>query len=602
MFKIIALFYLFLGFFDYCFAAHSPEFDKIVVKRSAYDNAASLYSGERLTASKLKRQTSGSLPDVLDYISSVDLRQRGAFGVQSDLTLRGSTYEQVTVAIDGINIGDPQTGHYSLDLPLTSYDIENIDVAKVGFSSVYGTGALAGAANFITKKPQNNSFLADIIFGDFNLYGQAFSLSRVENKTGARVSFDHKKSQGARPDTGFDYKTGSFYLARSLENGMLDFLFGFQKKDFGASAFYSNLYPEEQEHTRTQLVRSNLSWRFQNLTLNNAVYFRRHWDKFILNKNNPTSVNYHTNYIYGWIPDVAIPTRIGELSLGLDTGTGEINSTNLGKHSRLHEAGLFGFSANPIGGLAADFKFRLDHYQAWPWQKSFNLGLGYKINDSLYFKTSLSRAFRIPSFTDLYYSDPANKGNPDLGVEKTDNFAFGADLNTKCVDLSVDLFLRRGRDLIDWTRQTEAQVWQATNLGRVDFRGVDFNVEFRPDIKIKAYNLKSCKFAYTYTDADKKTSGFLSKYALDILKHNFLVQFSQRLCALDVDLQFFYKQRYYGNTYLYGNFYLAKRFTKRSFVFEPFFKIDNFTNTKYYEINSVVQPGRWIQSGIKFEW
>lgn len=114
--------------------------------------------------------------------------------------------------------------------------------------------------------------------------------------------------------------------------------------------------------------------------------------------------------------------------------------------------------------------------------------------------------------------------------------------------------------------------------------------------------LEKIFFSYTYMEADKKAAGFLSKYALDILKHQFILDIRQSLIGLDLDWQLSYNERYYGETYFVGNLYVAKKFISKNFIFEPFLKIDNFSNTKYSELAGVIQPGRWVKAGLRFEW
>jgi iron complex outermembrane receptor protein len=287
----------------------------------------------------------------------------------------------------------------------------------------------------------------------------------------------------------------------------------------------------------------------------------------------------------------------------MDLGEVQINSTNLGKHSRLHEAGAFGFVPKLGGRLNADFRFRLDHYQEWSNQESVNLDLGYDIIDNRFkIRGSYSRAFRIPSFTELYYSDPANKGSPNLKVEKSDNFRLGFNFNKDSVEVSADGFLRRGRNLIDWVRALPIDPWQATNLGRVDFRGVEFSLGLKRRLDFGAVKLEKMVFSYNYTSADKKISGFFSKYALDILKHQYIFEIYSALRGINFNWQLSYNQRYYGERYFVGNLYIGKKFSKNGFAFEPFVKIDNFSDTRYSEIAGVLEPGRWIKSGLKFEW
>jgi len=468
--------------------------DRIVVKNKAadyqgMDSIKNNYSVQTVTGEDIKAENLNSLVDVLDYVSGIDLRYRGQLGVQGDLSLRGSNYEQVAVLIDGVKVMDPQTGHHNLDIPLTEFDVEKVEVMKESCSSIYGPGALAGSVNIITKKPTKGGVKLNTVFGQNALFGQTISLSYPSEDFSGRLSFDNKVSKAARPNTDFDYKTTSLYLNRQLDNKELDMLFGYQKKDFGADSFYSNLFPEEEEHTETVFVRTGLNSKEDFGLWKNNLFLRKHRDKFILQRNNPTLVNYHTTYIYGLDSNLDVPMEYGNLLLGGETGSDQINSTNLGKHERLHEAGSVGFVPKLTGRLSADLRARLDYYQNWDWHESFNFGAGYYLIDQrLKLKGSLARAFRIPSFTELYYSDPANIGNPNLKVEKTDSYILGLNFVKDIIEFDLDGFYRRGTNLIDWVRQSTSNPWSATNLGRVDYRGIEFCSAIKPDINFQYFN------------------------------------------------------------------------------------------------------------------
>lgn len=470
--KMPIIFLIIFGFLLLPFASAQEPYtlEKIIV--APRDNSFSTpslknnYSTEIVNHEDIALSATNSVVDSLDHVSGIDLRYRSTFGIQGDLSLRGSTYEEVAILIDGVNVNDPQTGHHNLDIPLTAFDVEKIEIMKEGTSSLYGTGALAGSFNIITKKVAKKVFNLETVFGQHTLFGQAASFSLPTEVISGRVSFDHKISSGGRPNTDFEYKTAALTLNKDWGDDSWDGLFGYQKKDFGADSFYSNLFPEEEEHTETFFAKTAWDSRLNFGSLKNSLYFRKHRDKFILRRNNPTSVNYHTTYIYGLDSNIVFPLKYGDFNWGADYGRAEINSTNLGKHDRLHEATFLGFTTELDNKFTADVRYRLDHYQSWPWQKSFNLGLGYDIiKEKLKLKGSLSRAFRIPSFTELYYSDAANKGNADLGVEKSDNFSLGLDFKQNKTELIVAGFLRRGHDLIDWTRTTTSDPW-----GRNEFR------------------------------------------------------------------------------------------------------------------------------------
>jgi len=589
----------------FCAEAHTLE--KIVVKSdrdvSRDISFKSNYSQELISSSAIEQKSTDSLIDVFNDVSGLDLRSRSPFGIQADLSLRGSTYEEVGVLVDGINVMDPQTGHHNLDIPLTTFDVERVEVVKEGSSSIFGQGALAGSANFVTKKPTKRSLNLETLFGENALFGQGFSFSLPAQNLSSRVSFDHKIAKAARPNTDFESKTATLYLNKDLDALAFDTLFGYQKKDFGADSFYSNLFAEEEEHTETFFARSGLDAKLSLGTLKEDLFFRKHRDKFILRRNNPTSVNYHTTYVYGLNSAFSLPTEFGDILLGIDAGRDEIYSSNVGKHTRIHEAGFTGFNG-PIGEkFTADLKLRLDHYQKWDYEESFNFGLGYAlIDDRLKLKGSLAHAFRIPTFTELYYSDAANIGNPNLKTEKSDSFQLGLDFKEKTLDLSLEGFYRRGRDLIDWTRTSSADAWQATNLGRTDFRGIEFKAGLKPQLNFPGLHLEKIAFSYDYTDADRKTSGFFSKYALDILKHQYILDIDSSFFTLNINWQLSYQQRYYGETYFVGSIYIGKKMRYKDIVLEPFVKIDNFSDTDYSEVSGVVEPGRWIKGGLKFSW
>lgn len=585
-------------FYTASFAQETYTLEKITVSR-----AEGIYSQDTLTAEDLKKQNLNTPADILNSISGIDLRSRAPFGIQGDISLRGSSYEQVAVLVDGIKLMDPQTGHYNLDIPLTIFDLEAVEVTKEAASSLYGAGALAGSINLVTKKPQKQVLNLESFFGEHALFGQAFSLSLPQKDFAARISFDHKLAKAARPNTDFDCQTGSFYLTKDLDSASIDTLLGWQKKDYGADSFYSNLFPEEEEHTETLFIKSRLDLKLDNFLLKNNLFLRKHDDKFILRRNNPTSVNYHTNYIYGFDSSANYPLKLGNLTFGISSGIDQINSTNMGKHSRLYEAGIFGLNFDSGNRISADLRFRLDHYQKWPAQQSFNFGLKARlIDDRLNFRTSAAKSFRIPTFTDLYYSDAGNKGNQNLGVEKSYSYVCGLDYKINSFDLSIEGFFRRGIDLIDWTRRSSSLAWEATNLSSVDFKGGTFNSKISPDLAYKSLKLDNITFSYSYIDATKKASGFFSKYALDILMHQLILGINSRIFGLGLNWQLTYNKRYYGETYFVGNFSIGKKFSNKNYIIEPFFKIDNFTNTEYSETSGVLQPGRWLQAGIKLVW
>ena len=605
VFFVLVLKMLFLGMCSY--GQEPTVYDTIVVTSRKSSSLEAFFSrnhaAEVLATSSIEQKSFNSLVDALDDVSGLDLRYRGTSGIQADLSARGSTFEQVAVSIDGIPVNDPQTGHHNLDIPLTSFDVERIEFVKEGVSSSLYKNALAGAVNVLTNKPSKKIFHLQTLFGEHALRQEAFSWSLPAEWLSSRFSFEHKSSKAARPNTDFESKTGSLYLGRELENSAWDVLWGYQEKDFGADSFYSNLFPEEEEHTRTLFVKTGWEYKSDPASSKANLYLRKHRDKFILNRNNPLFVNYHTTYVYGLVTEITRRLERGDFILGLETGVDQINSSNLGHHVQQHVASSLGLIPRIDDHLVIDLKTGFHEYQKWGFQESYNLGLGYFIiEEKLKIGGSLSRSFRIPSFTELYYSDAANQGNEQLEAETSDSFRLGLDFVQDRFSWGLEGFWRRGRHLIDWTRSSENDVWIATNLGRVDFSGLELDLGLKPGLSFKDAKIEKITFSYTYMDSDKKESGFLSKYALDILKHQFLCGVGVEILGIRFNCQLSYNQRCFGETYFVGDLLVSKRLKARDFIFEPFLKIDNFSNAHYSEVGGVVQPGRWIQGGVKFEW
>jgi len=574
------------------FAEENYTLEKIVVTggssgsgRSASQN----YPSETLSSKDIRENYFNSVSDIFRRASGVDLRYRGTSGIQGDLSIRGSTYEQTAVLIDGIRINDMQTGHHNMDIPLTSMDIEKIEVLKQGSSSSYGAGALSGSINIITKKPLKKSITIETLAGDYGLYGQAFSCDMPGKNSSTRFSVEHKTSNGAKPNTDFDYETYSYMFNKDWADNSLNLVAGYQDKDFGADSFYSNLYKEEEEHTNTLFLKTGLDASLASYDLKNSIFLRRHNDKFILNRNNPLfSQNTHTTYSYGIHSGASLPVKYGDLETGFEIARDVIDSTKLGKNTRMNEAYFLGFDPESGNKLEPSLRYRIDHFQNWSYQNSYNAGLGYwLIDDKLKIKSSFSHSFRGPSFTELYYSDAANKGNSDLKVEESDNYSLGLETNHNNTPIACDIFLRKVENLIDYTRLTVNDVWQASNLGSVDFKGID---------------LRAGPLSYTYMEADRSASGFLSKYALDILRHQLMFNLNRDIKTIKIGLHLSYNERKFGETYFIGDLSFSKTFQNKETSVEPFIKIDNFTDTDYSEIAGVIQPGRWVQAGVKVKW
>ena len=138
------------------------QLDEIIV--TAYKASLPLKLSAKMVNIILPRQIERSpvksIEDLLNYHSGVDVLQRGPHGVQADITLRGGSFDQTAILLNGVNLTNPQTGHYSFDIPLNLSDIERIEIVQGPSSLIFGASAFSGGINIITKKdPQTNAFV-----------------------------------------------------------------------------------------------------------------------------------------------------------------------------------------------------------------------------------------------------------------------------------------------------------------------------------------------------------------------------------------------------------------------------------------------------------
>lgn len=202
-------------------------------------------SASIIDASDIKNSTAHSVEELLKYALGVDIMQRGPYGVQADSGIRGSTFSQVLILVNGVRVNDPQIAHHNFDLGLTLKDIERIEVLRGHGSSLYGADAFGGIINIITKKPDKVKY-ADISYGEYNTSLINGGFSEKRGNFGTSLSFEKKKSDGYRYDTDFDITTLSSNSTLNLPDlGSLNFLVGYTGKEFGANDFYG-AYPSKE--------------------------------------------------------------------------------------------------------------------------------------------------------------------------------------------------------------------------------------------------------------------------------------------------------------------------------------------------------------------
>ncbi len=590
-----------------------------------------------ISRDEIKVSPAQSIQDLLEYVSSVDIRQRNIHGVQADIQIRGGTFDQVMILLNGINISDPQTGHFNLDLPVELSSIDRIEILHGSGARIYGANAYKGVINIITKK-NNNQFSSGLSYGQHNLIHANISGNLTKGKLFNGLSLSRNSSDGFTENT--DYKINHLYYQGGLIFKPIDISWqaGINGKAFGANDFYSPSFPEQYEETSTRFGSLAMSSKGK-IHFSGSAYWRSHKDHFLLKRDEPSFYeNYHLTDILGMKLSAIFISSIGKTFVGMENRNENIYSTVLGldsPHPRLVKGTdnvyyTKTYSRNTIngffeqnyilnnfsitGGFLLDFNNELNQ----------NIGIfpGLDISqrfleEKLKVFASINRSLRLPTFTDMFYKDPSNEGNTKLKPEELLSLESGIEFNLDKYETHLTLFRDKGNQVIDWIWLTDLSIYKAMNIAEVTTRGIEISCKYLASTNKSGSLLKINKlgFAYTYIDLEKATGNYESKYSLDYLKHKLraftLVDITKKI---HTDFQVSFVSR--NGSYLD---YDADTNTRFSTKFRPYWLADakvyystsnlqvftiisNLFDARYSDVGNLIQPGRWITVGFQINF
>ncbi len=528
-------------------------------------------------------------------ILPVDLQSRSLrSSIQTDFSLRGSTFQQVLILLNGQRINDPQTAHHNSDIPFTKVDIKKTEVIPGANSSQFGSDAIGGAINFALEIPKDKKISWEFAAGNNrNGYG-LFSISDKFKDLGFRFSVEDAQSKGFRYGTDFKKFTTSFTTSLDLPYGSWDNNFGYQEKEFGAYDFYTpGLGYPSWEKTRTYLINSGIIFNKDGLLIKPNFLWRRHFDKFALRRT-VASFNDHRTDVY--TPSIYLQKEtglLGKVGLGLEWGQERIVSTNLGNHKREHK-NIFLDDSIEIGQKwDLGFSLRFDDFSDFDNVYTGSASAKFKLTEQSAFNFGVSRNMRIPSFTELYYSDSTTIGNSDLSAEKAWNYQLGFEYKQEEFSTGLVLFLRQEHQMIDWVRSDPSLKWQAKNFTKDNVFGVEYSLHK------KINQLLSLDANYTYTDKSIDNQGYQYKYGVNYAQHLVNTIFNFHLPFGQQEVGFTYKKRPARNGWLLMNAGLNYNLNKSSKIF---LNSTNILNVEYQDIAGIPCPGRYYEAGFRLEW
>ncbi|ASW76385.1 TonB-dependent receptor [Chryseobacterium piperi] len=537
-----------------------------------------------------------SIDEILQQVPGMDIRRRGANGVQSDITFRGSSFEQVLLLLNGIRMNDSQTGHNSLNVPVDLEDVERIEIIKGPAARRFGQNAYAGVINIITKTNPGKRVKISAEGGDFETYGFGFNAQLGNEKFSNSLQANSATSQGYMHNTDYEIRNVFYQNKLSIKDGDIRLQAGFSEKKFGANGFYASKNATEQyEELQASIVSIAHQQTFGKLRLNSNVYWRRGQDMYLYDRQRPEIYrNMHIGNNVGGEVNSSYSWGLGTTGVGVELRKELLASNNLGSRNRFvsqvfleHHFSLLEKKLNITPGVSwANYSKEGNFF--YP---GLDVGYNFNANNKVY--GNIARVHRVPTFTDLYYVSKTEQGNPDLIPENAISTEIGYQYQNKGLLAKISGFMRNSRNSIDWVKKTlDDPIWYAQNVGEIDTKGIELELNHRV--------LSWLKYSagYTYLDTQfKKPNDLVSRYVLDNLKHQFIAKLETRF------LKYFTNElvyRYNDRVNL-GSYNLLDE--KLSFVkndFSVYVLVNNVTNTHYTETFGVQMPNRWFHIGFSY--
>ena len=622
----------------------------LVVSHKAEVNSEAYRLITQVSQAEIEALPIQTVADILQYLPGVDVRTRGANGAQADISMRGGTFDQVLVLLNGVPLSDFHTGHYALNIPVSTEMIERVEVLQGTSANLHG--AFSGAINIVTRNFPSlqggdrgrlslkltagmnglvNPEVAASIQKDEALFNLSAEYSRAEGYYAPRPT--EKEATACRNS---DFQLANIYFQTRWRG--LDVQAGAQWKDAGLGMGYGFGSQDQFDATRTAFVSGRYEHRWGAWRLDAQAAYRANYDRYEWHRDQRLYGNFHFAQTASAALSAHYASKIGTTSFGVSVRNENMHSTNLGD------------TINPDGQVpnVADFpladvrvldlvkggnRFHTNYYAeqtfyyaglsasigingTYNTQFGHHLGgganIGYEFKKAGTIYVNANRSLRMPTFTDLYYNAGNQLGNRNLKPEEAWLLSIGYKGNLSPTlssreggrfSWAVDWYYRWGKNIIDWVYvpTDTKRPFHAENQQQVNATGLELSLAYRLNEWLRCV---SVDYAYTYLDLDLKEAG--SRY-LDYLSHKLAIHLEHGIykgLGASWTVRFQKREGQYNNAegevadyqpvwLLDGSVYWQNKYLRVSA------DCTNMTNSRYYDYGGILQPGAWAKISIK---
>ena len=582
-----------------------------------------------------------SLDELFQVIPGIEVQARNGFGAQGDISMRGATFTQVQVLVNGMKLNDPLTGHFNSYIPVSPIEIERVEVLRGAASAIYGADAVGGIINIITKGFQPEEKIeakGNINYGEEELLNTQHGFVINKGRFFTTGGFAINQSDGQiieeqivgdatleAYNNFFDIKTAGLSFGYQFNNQWrVQARTSYDRRDFSARYFYTtSTFDKSVETTSNWWNQIQISKIGQQNSTDFNIAYRKGQDEFVFSPDFPSTNVHSTDFLNITLNHLKIVNDAFSLKIGGQLDRRAIESTDRGNHSDWHYGVYTSGVYQPNSQLNVVASLRLDYDDNYELEFTPQLNLSYLL-PNITLRASVGKSIRAADYTERYVSfnlqdlTPGRSlGNPDLVAETSWSEEVGLDYRlTKNWELKTTLFARQSSNLIDYVPTNEADIsrnqnllagenyFYARNITNVQTKGLEVESWIRTTLN---NNMKlQWSLGYTYLNTGNEedvVSVYIASHARHLINTNLLLTYKK----LDIAINGLYKAR--NEQFAAGiNARLAPNYQvwnlRMGYQLHPNFglnlQVQNVFDESYQNILGAVMPSRWLLGGIKY--
>jgi len=575
-----------------------------------------------------------SIDELIKYLPGVEVQMRGPAGAQSDIVLRGGTFQQVLIILDGLRLNDPNTGHFNSYIPIAPAEIEKIEVLKGAASAIYGSEAVGGVILITTKTfasktgIRKKQFSMQATGGQFGLWSINTGGFYQNKNTAISAGLLSNNSTGQlqRGTRGyFNNNTISVSVSHQVNKyWQFSLRSAYDVRDFAAQNFYTT-YTSDTAKEKVQSFWNQLNLTFQkekNKIVVDAGY-KKAKDEYLYNsgsapnKNNSTLFQFAARHQHDF-------TKSTELTTGIQFQNKQITSNDRGNHN-LSQFAAFVILNQSIGKhIFLSPAIRLDQTRHSGTELIPQLNFSYR-KKNIQLRAGAGKTIRQADFTERYNNynkalvTSGSIGNPGLEAERSFSYGAGIDIFIKnYLKISSGFFRRDQSRLIDWITTPYSQMPRkdnlspagtyalATNIAKVNTSGFETDIQFNKNLKRNQQIFVTTGILWLDSKSSNAVQSFyISSHAKFLV--NFNLVYSNHWFA--INLNGIYKTRNPQSAPAI-NAALTKEYllinAKADAFLIPkklslFLEAGNLFNRHYSDLLCSPMPGRWLMAGLNLQ-